>query len=91
MLPFQGMCTVVRHFVRNLFRRNRVERDLNDEIDGYAELLIEEKIAQGISPDDARRAARVEIGVEQVKEHARDVRVGAWLDTLRQDMRFGVR
>ena len=54
---FEGTGAGLRHFVRNLFRRNRVERDINDEIDGYAELLIEEKIAQGISPDDARRAA----------------------------------
>ena len=92
MPSFEGMWTVVRHFVRNLLRRDRVERDLTDEIDGYADLLIEEKVAQGMSPDDARRAARLEIGrVEQVKEHVRDVRVGAWLDALRQDVRFGVR
>ena len=45
-----------------------------------------------MSRDDARRAARLEIGrVDQVKEHVRDVRVGAWLDALRQDVRFGVR
>jgi len=78
--------------VRNLLWRDRVERDLSDEIDGYADLLIEEKVAQGMSRDEARRAARLEIGrVDQVKEHVRDVRVGAWLDALRQDVRFGVR
>ena len=89
---FEGMWTLVRHFVRNLLRRDGVERNLSDEIDGYADLLIEEKVAQGMSRDDARRAARLEIGgVDQVKEHVRDVRVGAWLDALRQDVRFGVR
>jgi hypothetical protein len=31
----------LRHFVRNLFRRDRIERELTDEIDGYLELLIE--------------------------------------------------
>jgi putative ABC transport system permease protein len=89
---FENVWTRVRHFVRNRFRRDRVERDLNDELDGFADLLIDEKVAQGMSPEDARRAARMEVGrVEHVKEHVRDVRVGAWLDVLRQDVRFGVR
>jgi putative ABC transport system permease protein len=92
MALFEAMWRLARNFVRNLFRRDRVERDLGDEIDGYADLLIEEKIAQGMSRDDARRAALLEIGgVDQVKEHVRDVRVGAWLDVLRQDVRFGIR
>ena len=89
---FEGTRARLRHFVRNLLRRDRVERELTDEIDGYVDLLIEEKVAQGMSRDDARRAAWLEIGrVDLVKEHVRDVRVGAWLDALRQDVRFGVR
>ena len=92
MAFFEGVGTRLRHFVRNLLRRDRVERELTDEIDGYADLLIEEKVAQGMSRDEASRTARLEIGrVEHVKEHVRDVRVGAWLDALRQDVRFGVR
>jgi putative ABC transport system permease protein len=83
---------MLRHFLRNLFRRDRVERELSDEIDGFVDLLIEEKVAQGMSPDEARRAARLEIGrVEHVKDNVRDVRAGVWLDALRQDARFGVR
>jgi len=89
---FEGLWTRLRHFVRNLIRHNQVELDLSDEIEGYTDLLIEEKVAHGMSRDDARRAARLEIGqVEHVKEHVRDVRVGAWLDALRQDVRFAVR
>ena len=62
-MPFlEGMGASLRHFVRNLLRRDRVERELTDEIDGYVDLLIEEKVAQGMSRDDARRAARLEIG-----------------------------
>ena len=88
---FEGIGPLLRHFVRNLFRRDRVERELTDEIDGYVDLLTEEKVAQGMSRDDARRAARLEVGrVEPVKEYVRDMRVGAWLDALRQDVRFGV-
>jgi hypothetical protein len=82
----------LRHFIRNLLRRTHVERELTDEIEGSLEQLIEEHVAQGMSRDDARRAARLAIGgVDQVKDHVRDVRAGAWLDALRQDLRFGVR
>ena len=91
-MPFEGLGAVLRHFVRNLLRRDRVERELDDEIEGYADLLVEEKVAQGMSRDDARRAALQEIGrVHVVKDQVRDVRVSAWLDALRQDVRFGVR
>jgi putative ABC transport system permease protein len=89
---FEGTRARLRHFVRNLLRRDRVEHELTDEIDGYTDLLIEEKVARGMTRDDARRAARLEIGrVDQVKEHVRDVRVGAWVDALRQDLRFALR
>jgi putative ABC transport system permease protein len=89
---FESLEAGLRHFGRNLLRRDRVERELTDEIDGYVDLIIEEKVAQGMSRDDARRAARLEIGrLHVVKEQVRDVRVGAWLEALRQDVRFGVR
>ena len=68
----------LRHFARNLLRRGRVEHELTDEFESYADLLIEEKVAQGMSRDEARRSARLEIGrVDQVRERVRDVRVGA--------------
>ena len=54
MPSFEGIWTLVRNFARNLLRRDRVERDLTDELDGYADLLIEEKVAQVMSRDDAR-------------------------------------
>ncbi|HEX5110921.1 MAG TPA: ABC transporter permease [Vicinamibacterales bacterium] len=92
MRLFEGLSAGLRHMLRNLLRRDRVERELADEIDGYVDLLIEEKVAHGMSRDEARRAAQLEIGrVDQVKEHVRDVRVGAWLDALRQDVRVAVR
>ncbi len=55
-------------------------------------MLAEEKTKAGVTPEEARRAARIELGgVEQVKELVREARVGAWLDTLLQDVRFGLR
>ena len=84
--------TTMRHLLRNLFQRDRVEAELDQELDGYLELLVAEKRAAGLSDGDARRAARLEFGGrDQVKEQVRDVRIGAWVEQLRQDLRYGLR
>jgi hypothetical protein len=77
---------------RNLAHRGRAERALDAEVRSYIELLTDEKVRAGMSPRAARRAALLELGgVEQVKEEVRDVRAGAILDTLGQDLRYGAR
>jgi predicted permease len=77
---------------RNLFARNAVERDLDQELRSYVELLTEEKIKAGMSPDEARRAARVEAGsIEHIKDEVRDVRKGSLLDSSMQDFKYGIR
>jgi hypothetical protein len=45
---------------RNLFAKNAIERDLDQEVQSYVDLLTEEKIKAGMSPDEARRAARLQ-------------------------------
>ena len=78
--------------VQNLFRKTRKDQDLDAELRAYAEMLAQEKIRRGMEPEEARRAARIELGgVEQVKEQVREVRAGAWLDSLFQDLHYGVR
>src|SRR5688572_28702713 len=77
---------------RNLVHRRRVERDLDDEVRSAFDLLVDEKIATGMRPEDARRAATLEIGrVDIVKEQVRAARAGASLDTLLQDIRHSLR
>jgi len=77
---------------RNLFRRERVERDLDEELRSYVELLAAEKVRDGMDTAEARRAALLEAGgVEQVKEQVRDARGGSLLDGLAQDLRYGAR
>ena len=79
-------------FLRNAFGKRRNDRELDDEVRGYADLLAEEKMRQGMKPDDARRTAHLELGgVEQVKEQVREARAGAWLDSFLQDLRYGAR
>lgn len=79
-------------FWRNLLRRSRVERDLDDELRAVFELLVEEKIRAGAQPDAARRAAIVELGrPESIKQEVRDMRAGALVETFLSDLRHGVR
>ncbi len=78
--------------LRNLFARRDVERELDEELNAYVDLLAAEKLKAGMTPDAARRAARLEAGgVEQIKEEVRDARSGALLETTIQDLRYGVR
>ncbi|HET6169760.1 MAG TPA: ABC transporter permease [Terracidiphilus sp.] len=78
--------------LRNLFRKLQVERQLDDEVRAYMELMTDEQIAAGKTASEARRAATVESGgVEQVKQAVRDHRAGAGLELLWQDVRFSVR
>src|ERR1051326_7628431 len=77
---------------RNLFHKDRVEQEFCEEIQSYLEMLTEAKIKAGMKPSQARRAALVELeGVEQVKEKVREVRMGYFLETIWQDLRFGMR
>ena len=82
----------LRAAARNLFRREHVERELDDELRAYVDLLTAENVRRGLPRDAARRAALVDAGgVEQTKEEVRDARTGAWLDALARDVRHTVR
>src|ERR1700683_4833179 len=82
----------VRSLIRNLFLRVRVESELDLEVRSYAALVEEENMSKGMSPEEARRSARIEIGgPEQIKEEVREARMGAWIETVWQDLRSGAR
>jgi predicted permease len=77
---------------RNLTRSERVERDLDAELHATFDLLVDEKTRAGMRPADARRAAAIELGgLEAVKEQVRDVKAGASLDSVLQDVRYAAR
>ena len=82
----------ISSFWRSVFRRARVEQQLDEEVHSYLDMLAEEKIRTGTSPQTARREAVMELGgVEQVKEEVRGVRAGAHLEALAHDFRYGLR
>src|SRR5579863_9542196 len=81
-----------KSFIRDLFHRERADRDVDEELHTYLDLLTEEKIAFGLNPTEARRQAKIELGgLEQVKETVLDIRAGAYLDSAAQDLRFALR
>src|SRR5260370_23841737 len=82
----------VQSFLRNLFSSHRVDADLDQEVKSHLEMLIEENIRAGMSPNEAQRAARIELGgIEQVKEQVREQRIGNWFRSVLSDCRYGLR
>ena len=70
----------------------RRDADLNDEIQAHLDLVAAEYVHQGMSPEEALRAARKSFGgVDQIKEMYRDQRGWPFIDTLAQDVRYAVR
>jgi len=75
-----------------LFDRQRKDRELDAEIEGHLQMHIEDNLRLGMSPEEARRQAMIQLGgVESTKEAYRDQRGLPWLETLWQDVRYGAR
>jgi predicted permease len=78
--------------LRNLFRKPRIESQLDDEVRAYVDMVTDEKVAAGMSLSEARRTAMAEFGgIEQVKQAVRDTRTGTTAELFWQDVRYGLR
>jgi predicted permease len=78
--------------LRSLFRKDRVNRELEEELREYLEMAADEKMKQGMSRQDALRAVRLEAGSLEVTKEI--VRSGGWesiVDTLWRDLLFAAR
>jgi predicted permease len=82
----------IKMALRALLRRSRAERELDEELRHHIERQTEQNMRLGMSPEEARSAARKAFGgVEQAKEWSRDARGLRWLEELWQDLRYGGR
>ena len=82
----------VRLRLRALVNRDGVEQDLDDELQDYVAHAIEDHLARGLAPAEARRRALIALGgLERRKEECRDARGLRLVDELRQDARYAVR
>lgn len=83
---------MLRMRTRAVARANAVERELHDELEIHIGRLEEEHVAQGMTAEAARRAARRDFGpVARIVEESRDARGVTWLMHAWQDRRYGVR
>jgi len=75
-----------------MFQKDKVERDMDKELRFHLEMEIEGNVRRGMSPAEARREAMLSFGgVEKFKEECREVRGAPLIDSLLQDIRYGVR
>src|SRR5437868_80746 len=87
--------SALRRFVlrcANVFRPERMQPEFERELASHLTLLEDDFQRRGMTPADARRAARLALGgVEQTKERHRDARSFVWLDDARRDLRHAAR
>jgi len=78
--------------LRSLFRRARMERDLDRELAFHVDMLIAQYVQAGMAPDEARRIALNTFGgIERVKDDVRETWLSRVFETLAQDIRYGLR
>jgi predicted permease len=78
--------------IANLFRRGRVDREIEAELRAHLEMRIEDNIAEGMTPAEARRAARLRFGnpsVMRERATAEDASLG--LEGVWRDVRYAAR
>jgi putative ABC transport system permease protein len=82
----------IRLRFRTLFGRHKIERELDDELSFHLDQLIEEEIAAGVPPGEARRSALRKMGsVSQFQEECRDMRRLNAIDDFMKDFRYAAR
>jgi putative ABC transport system permease protein len=75
-----------------LVSRRRLDEEFQRELAAHLEMLTEENLRRGLSPEEARRVARVQLGgMTQLRETHREMWGLPWLETLFQDLRYGLR
>ncbi|MGH9755617.1 MAG: permease prefix domain 1-containing protein, partial [Blastocatellia bacterium] len=75
-----------------LLRKNRIEQEMDDEMRFHLLMRMRDNIERGMRPDEAEREARRRFGnVGRIKDLARDIKGGGFMETFLQDLRYGAR
>jgi|HubBroStandDraft_1064217.scaffolds.fasta_scaffold10172_2 predicted permease len=76
----------------SLFTRSQHDRDLDAELESHLQMHVDDNLRAGMTPEESRRQAIIKLGgVEPTKEKYRDRRGIPFLETLAQDIRYGLR
>jgi putative ABC transport system permease protein len=74
------------------FRRDYWDNERRQELESYLAIEIEDNLARGLSPDEARRAAHRKLGnPTRIREEIREMNTLGLIDTTWQDLRYGTR
>lgn len=83
---------VARLRLRSIFHRNHADRELDRELRGHIDTQVDELVARGMPPDEARRVALSTFGgLERVREEARDARGVSVVENIGRDLRYTLR
>jgi macrolide transport system ATP-binding/permease protein len=78
--------------ITGIFNKSKRDRELSAELESHLQLHIDDNLRAGMSPQEARRRAVIKLGgIESTKEIYRDRRSIPIIETLVQDVRFGLR
>src|SRR5215475_12880002 len=78
--------------LRSLIRRAKVEEELDDELRFHQERQVDKYMRGGMSREEALRQVRLDFGgLEQVKEHCREARGVSFVESVAQDLGYGLR
>ena len=78
--------------LRSFFHSNQVDEDMKEELRQHLERQIRENVTTGMSPEEARRTAMLDMGgLTQIEQQCRDVGGGSVLWDFVQDLRYGLR
>jgi predicted permease len=84
--------TLIYTRLSGLLRKNRIEQEMEEEMRFHLRMRTSENIERGMEPDEAEREARRRFGnVGKIKDLGRDIKGGGFMETLWQDLRYGVR
>ena len=84
--------TQIRLRFRSFFRRRGLDCELEDEFRFHLDQLVEDEMAAGLPPEEARRSAvRKMGGIVQFQEESRDMRRVNFVDDLLRDLRYAAR
>jgi putative ABC transport system permease protein len=78
--------------LRSLLLKKSVDSEVDEELRFHFDQQVDKFVRSGLTPQEAQRLARLAIGgIEQIKEEHRDARGVSFLETLLQDIRYGLR
>ena len=78
--------------IRAFFRTSDLDRDFDAELESHVTLLAEDYLRRGMTPDQAERSARLDLGgLTQLRESHREIRGVPFIETLLQDLRYTLR